>query len=264
MGVQGAAVGTFIARCFSMFFLFFTLLRWERIRLYFREISFRVWHRKLLRKILRLGIPTSMQMFFEVSAFTLASFIAGSIGKPELAAHQVAMQMASFSFLICTGVNVAATIRIGNEKGNRDYVKLREVGFSNMILGVIFMLSCGLLFIIFRNVLPWMFTDSSEVVSITSKLLIIAALFQLADGLQLVTMGCLRGIQDVNIPMIITFVSYWLITLPIAYVAGIKLQFGIVGVWAGLGIGLSISALALFYRFNRLSKKMILINNELD
>ncbi|MFV0237996.1 MAG: MATE family efflux transporter [Flavobacteriales bacterium] len=257
MGVQGAALGTLIARFFSALSIFVIVLQWKKVKTYLQYVSFKRWSYSLFKKMIRLGIPTAFQMFFEVSAFTSAAFIAGLSSQTDLAAHQVAIQLASISFLLCTGLAVSATVRIGNQKGIRDFKMLREVGFSNIKMTAIFMLFFGILFISFREQLPWGFTQSKNAATLASSLLIIAALFQLGDGIQLVTLGALRGIQDVTIPMIITFIAYWIITIPISYMCAIYFEMGAFGIWIGLGIGLTFSALALLYRYNKLTQDLI-------
>ncbi|MFV0530581.1 MAG: MATE family efflux transporter [Flavobacteriales bacterium] len=260
MGVQGAALGSLIARFLSMLCIFVIVLQWKKFKLYLQHVSFKRWSSSLFKKMIKLGIPTGFQMFFEVSAFTVAAFIAGLTSRTDLAAHQVAIQLASISFLMCTGLAVAATVRIGNQKGMQDFKMLREVGYSNIKMTGIFMFFCGLLFIFFREELPWGFTQSENAAALASDLLIIAALFQLGDGIQLVTLGSLRGIQDVNIPMIITFFAYWVITIPISYMCAVYFKMGAFGVWIGLGIGLTLSALALLYRYNKLTNDLIIKN----
>ncbi len=257
LGVKGAALGSLIARILSTICIFVIFIQWKKFKLYINQVSFKRWSNPLFKKMIKLGIPTSLQMFFEVSAFTAAAFIAGLASQTDLAAHQVAIQLSSISFLLCTGLAVAATVRIGNQKGIKDFKMLREVGYSNIKMTAIFMLLCGLLLILFRDNLPWAFTQSKNAAKLASNLLIIAAFFQLGDGIQLVTLGALRGIQDVNIPMFITFVAYWIISIPLSYFCAIKYEMGAPGVWIGLGIGLSVSALAQLYRFNLLTNRLI-------
>lgn len=256
-GVQGAALGSLIARFFSTLCIFVIVLQWKKFKTYLNHVSFKRWSYPLFKKMIQLGIPTSFQMFFEVSAFTVAAFIAGLASQTDLAAHQVAIQLSSISFLLCTGLSVAATVRIGNQKGFRDFKMLREVGYSNIKMTAIFMFCCGLVFIAFREQLPWGFTQSENAAALASDLLIIAALFQLGDGVQLVTLGALRGIQDVNIPMLITFIAYWVITIPLSYICAVYFKMGVFGVWIGLGTGLTVSAIALLYRYNKLTQDLI-------
>ena len=213
----------------------------------------------LFRKMLQLGVPTALQMFFEVTAFAAAAFICGLVSAEDVAAHQIALSMASFTFNLCIGFSVASTVLVGRHFGARDFRKLRQVGVTNLKMVFIYMFLCGLLFVIFRHVLPTYFTRAEDVavIHLASKLLIIAALFQLSDGIQVCSLGILRGMQDVKIPGIITFIAYWIITIPLGYVLCVVYGMGAFGMWIALGIGLSISAVLLIYRFHRLSARFI-------
>ncbi|HAI79679.1 MAG TPA: MATE family efflux transporter, partial [Chryseobacterium sp.] len=167
--------------------------------------------------------------------------------------------MASFTFNLCIGFSVASTVLIGRKLGERDYVGLRKIGINNLKLVFIFMFVCGLFFIIGRHILPTFFTkpEDVDVVQLAAKLMIIAALFQLSDGIQVVALGSLRGIQDVKIPSIITFIAYWLIAIPLGYVLCVPLKMGAFGMWIALGLGLTVSAALLVYRFLSLSQRKI-------
>ncbi len=167
--------------------------------------------------------------------------------------------MASFTFNLCIGFSVASTVLIGRKSGEGDYVGLKGMGVNNLKIAFIFMLFCGLFFIVGRNILPTFFTQAEDVavILLASKLLIIAALFQLSDGVQVVALGSLRGIQDVKIPSIITFIAYWIITIPLGYVLCVTLKMGAFGMWIALGLGLTISALLLVKRFLTLAQKKI-------
>jgi MATE family multidrug resistance protein len=158
-------------------------------------------------------------MFFEVTAFAGAAFICGLVSARDIAAHQIALSMASFTFNLCIGFSVASTVMIGR-KLEKDFVNLEKVGFNNLKIAFLFMLMCGIFFILGRNILPTFFTkkEDIEVIKLASKLMIIAALFQLSDGIQVTALGCLRGIQDVKIPSILTFIAYWVITIPLAII----------------------------------------------
>ncbi|MDO9261704.1 MAG: MATE family efflux transporter, partial [Flavobacteriaceae bacterium] len=187
--------------------------------------------------------------------------LAGTLGAFPQAANQIAIKLATATFMIAAGLSVAATIRIGNQKGIGNYIELRRIAFSNFLL-VFFIMCCfSIGFLVLKNYLPLMFTDNIEVVAIASQLLIIAALFQISDGLQVVFLGALRGLQDVKIPSYITFIAYWLIGFPISYILGILFNFEAIGIWIGLFAGLSASAIMLFFRFNYLSKKLIKTNH---
>jgi MATE family multidrug resistance protein len=221
------------------------------------SLKAKLFQKDMFRKLIKLGVPTALQMFFEITAFAAAAFICGLISAKDIAAHQIALSMASFTFNLCIGFSIATTIMTGNRFGEKNYKELRSVGINNLKIVFLFMVFCGIIFILGRNVLPTFFTQKAdvEVVLLASQLLIIAALFQLSDGLQVLALGALRGMQDVKIPSIITFVAYWMITIPLGYYLCVTLKMGAYGMWISLGIGLTISAMLLIRRFLKLSNK---------
>lgn len=262
MGVQGSATASLIARIFMVVFLYVVLLREPRTKRYIKEFSLAVsgFTKEMFSRMLKLGFPTALQMFFEVTAFAAAAFICGLISARDIAAHQIALSMASFTFNLCIGFSVASTVLIGNKLGEKNFTELRQIGINNIKIVLLFMAFCGAVFIIGKNVLPTFFTkkEETDVLLLASRLMVIAALFQLSDGIQVVTLGALRGLQDVKIPSIITFVAYWLITMPLGYFLCVVLEFGAYGMWIALGLGLTISALLLVYRFHKLSNRKML------
>lgn len=253
MGIAGAAYATVIARVFSAVFLYFVMIKHQATKRYIQEFSlkFSLLKKEMLQTLIKLGVPTALQLFFEVTAFALASFICGLVSTTDIAAHQVTMSLASFTFNLCTGFGVASTIMIGKKRGEKDFIGAREIGINNMKITFLFMLICCLTFTLGKDVLPTFFTkpEEVEVIALASKLLVIASLFQLSDGLQLVSLGSLRGIQDVKIPSIITFVAYWLITLPLGYFLCVTMKMGAYGMWIAFGTGLTVSAVLLVKRF---------------
>ncbi|MDO5615986.1 MAG: MATE family efflux transporter, partial [Cruoricaptor ignavus] len=216
MGVQGAALATLIARIFMLVFLYYILKNNKITKRYIRDFSLKIslFKKTMFRKLIQLGLPTALQMFFEVTAFAGAAFICGLVSAKDIAAHQIALSMASFTFNLCIGFSVASTVMVGRKFGERKFVELREIGINNIKLAFIYMFLCGLFFIFGREVLPQFFTKTEDVavIALASKLLIVAALFQLSDGIQVTVLGILRGLQDVKIPSILTFISYWVIT----------------------------------------------------
>ena len=226
-----------------------------------KEFSLKLnsFRKEIFEKLLRLGFPTALQLFFEVTAFAGAAFICGLISARDIAAHQIALSMASFTFNLCVGFSVASTVMIGRKLGEKDFVNLEKVGFNNLKIAFLFMLMCGIFLILGKNILPTFFTkkEDADVILLASKLMIIAALFQLSDGVQVTALGCLRGIQDVKIPSILTFISYWVITIPLGYYLTVVQQMGAFGMWIALGIGLTISAVMLVLRFINLAEKRI-------
>lgn len=266
MGVQGSALATLIARIFMVIFLFFILKKEPKTKQYINEFSLKleIFSKKMFSKMIKIGIPTALQMFFEVTAFAGAAFICGLISSKDIAAHQVTLSMASFTFNLCIGFSVASTVMIANKLGERNLVELQKVGINNIKMVFLFMLLCGIVFILGRNILPTLFTkqEDVEVVLLASKLLIIAALFQLSDGIQVVVLGCLRGIQDVKIPSIITFIAYWLITIPLGFYLCYTINMGAFGMWIALGLGLTISSILLVIRYLKLTNKKIRLNSK--
>lgn len=261
MGVAGSAWASVIARICMVIFLYFVMAKHGTTKRYIKDFSLKIelFTKEMFTKLIRLGFPTALQMFFEVTAFAAAAVICGLISAIDIAAHQIALSMASFTFNLCIGFSVASTVMIGRKLGEKDYVNLQKTGFNNIKIAFIFMLICGIVFIVGRNILPTFFTkkEDVEVMALASQLLIIAALFQLSDGIQVTVLGCLRGLQDVKIPSIITFIAYWVITLPLGYLLCFTLKMGAWGMWIALGIGLTVSAVMLVYRFKKLVEKRI-------
>lgn len=216
----------------------------------------------MLKKIVALGLPSSMQMLFEVALFTTAVWLSGFLGKNNQAANQIALSMASMTFMFAMGLSVAAMVRVGNNKGQGDHANLRTVARSVFLLVIIVETVFALLFVAFHQFLPHLFlnmentlqvADNAEVIGIASTLILVAAVFQLSDGVQVVVLGALRGIQDVKIPTVITFVSYWLIGFPISFYLGLHTPLKGTGIWIGLLAGLTAAALFLYLRFNYLT-----------
>ncbi|WP_370896294.1 MATE family efflux transporter [Chryseobacterium gossypii] len=261
MGVKGSALASLIARIFMVVFLYFVLLHEKKTKRYIQDFSLKVqiFSKIMFDKMIRLGLPTALQMFFEVTAFAGAAFICGLISAHDIASHQIALSMASFTFNLCVGFSVASTVMIGRKLGERNFVELRKVGINNLKIAFIFMSVCGIIFILGRNFLPTFFTkkEEVEVITLASKLLIIAALFQLSDGIQVTALGTLRGLQDVKIPSIYTFIAYWLVTIPLGYFLCVTLQMGAFGMWIALGLGLTVSAVFLVKRFLNMSARRI-------
>ncbi|TDP60716.1 MATE family efflux transporter [Flavobacterium dankookense] len=266
MGIVGAALGTVISRIAMVVFMHVILSRKEKLKHYFHGFSFAEIQKSTIKKIVNLGLPSAMQMLFEVVLFTAAIWLCGSIGKTSQAANQIALSLASLTFMFAMGLSVVSMIRISNQKGLNDYKQLIIVARSIFLLAIIIEIIFALLFVAFHTILPHLFLnmenqsqllDNNEVISIAAKLLLVAAIFQISDGIQVVVLGALRGLQDVKIPMYITFVAYWIFGFPISYYLGLKTDLGAVGVWIGLLAGLTVAAIFLYLRFNYLTKKLI-------
>jgi len=205
-------------------------------------------------------------MFFEVAIFNAAIWLSGLLGKNPQAANLIELNLSSMPFMVAMGLSVASMIRVGNQKGLQNYKELRRIAFSLFLLGTLLAVCFALLFFAFRDQLPKIyvdlddaknFVDNSEVVSIASKLMLAAAIFQISDSIQVVVLGALRGLQDVKIPTIITFISYWLVGFPISWFLGKEEAYASFGIWLGLLAGLTTAAILLYIRFNYLTKKLI-------
>ena len=255
--LEGAAIGTLISRFFMLWFI------WEILRRKSKFVEYFKWSKKemikwsIFKRLLSLGFPTALQMFFEVAIFTATVFLAGNLGTNPQAANQIALNLASMTFMIAVGLGVTATIRVGNQVGLKAYRELRRISFSIFLLVFLIMGVFALLFILLKDILPGFYIDNFEVVSLAAQLLIVAAVFQLSDGMQVVILGALRGLQDVKIPTVICFIAYWIIGFPVSYFFGQPERMGSMGIWMGLLAGLTSSALLLYFRFNYLSRKLI-------
>lgn len=255
--LDGAGWATFISRLFMAISLMIFVMRNKRFKIYDVTFHFRSINIPVIKRILSVGLPSGFQYFFEVGAFSFAVIMIGWIGANELAAHQIAISLASVSFMGVLGISQAGGILVGNSVGEQNVQLVRKSGFIAIILGMMWMSVSGIIFILFRNYLPYIYIRDESVIQIASQLLIIAALFQLSDGTQAVGIGILRGLTDVKGPTVITFVAYWIISLPVGYLLGFQFGYGVIGVWIGLLIGLTCSAVMLTLRFNHKSRKLI-------
>jgi MATE family multidrug resistance protein len=255
MGIRGVGYATLIDRCVMAIVMSSYIFRSANFKKYLKTFAFKNIDRLRSLKILRIGVPVALQYTFEIGAFSGAAIIVGSISYIQLAAHQVAINLASITYMMSSGIGAAAAIKSGNYFGAKDHQTLRTSALSNYHIVLLFMFVTALLFTFGNNLLPWIYTSDNSVIIIAAQLLIIAAIFQLFDGAQVVGLGILRGMGDVNIPTIVTFIAYWIIGLPIGYVLGVTFKLGVTGVWYGLTLGLMASALMLFIRFQIISKK---------
>ncbi|GAA0747640.1 MATE family efflux transporter [Gaetbulibacter jejuensis] len=266
LGIVGAAYGTLISRFVMVAFIWILLSKKEKSKAFVTNIKFFVLDKLMLNKLINLGTPSAMQMFFEVAIFTAAIWLSGLLGKNPQAANQIALNLSSMTFMVAMGLSVAAMVRVGNQKGLNNFLELRRIAISIFLLATILAICFGICFFLFHNHLPKLYVDyddavnlvdNTEVVSIASTLLIAAAIFQISDSVQVVVLGALRGLQDVKIPTIITFISYWVIGFPISYFLGKEEVYGSFGIWLGLLAGLTTAAILLYIRFNYLTNKLI-------
>ncbi|UUV20813.1 MATE family efflux transporter [Paenimyroides aestuarii] len=266
MGIMGAAYGTLISRVVMLVYFVYIMYKLPVFKIYLEKIAFKEINLKMSRYISAIGIPSSMQSLFEVALFTGAVWLSGMLGTSSQAANQIALSMASMTFMFASGLSVAAMIRVGNQKGLKDYVKMETVAKSIMLMTLILYSGFALFFVLFHNYIPLLFLDNTdisqaitnqEVIDIAGKLLLIAAIFQISDGIQVTALGALRGLQDVNLPMIITFISYWVIGFPLCVYLGLYTRLQAEGIWYGLLAGLTVAAIFSYLRFHFMSKRYI-------
>jgi len=270
LGIVGAAIGTLISRFVMVVMIWYQLRSRKKFHDYVTNFNFRLLEISKLKHILKLGFPSALQFFFEVAVFTTAIWLSGVLGKNAQAANQIALNLSSMTYMVGMGLGVVAMIRVGNQKGIKDYFNLRRIAQSVFLLTLIFEVVFALFFLVGREFLPTIYLDTNdivnqldnmEVIKLGAELLLIAAFFQISDGLQVVVLGALRGLQDVNIPTLLIFISYWVIGFPISFYLGLHTDLKSNGIWIGLLAGLSSSALLLYLRFNYLTKKLLLSNS---
>tara|TARA_B100000767_G_scaffold69166_1_gene65797 strand:+ start:1921 stop:3300 length:1380 start_codon:yes stop_codon:yes gene_type:complete len=270
MGILGAGIGTLVSRIAMIIIIWILLKNNQKAKLFVTQIKLFVLDSTMLKRIINLGLPSAMQMFFEVAIFTSAIWLSGLLGKNAQAANQIALNLSSMTFMIAMGLSVTAMIRVGNQKGLKNYVELQRIAKSIFLMGIMFASVFALLFFIFHDIFPALYLDledinnyldNQEVVAIASKLLLVAALFQISDSAQVVFLGALRGLQDVKIPTILTFVSYWVIGFPSSYFLGKETAYGSTGIWIGLLVGLASASIFLYLRFIYLTNRLIQTHN---
>jgi multidrug resistance protein, MATE family len=257
MGVKGVGLSTLIDRTLMALVMSIYVLRSKHFKQYTESFRINFIDKIRSRKIVKIGAPVALQYSFEISAFSGAAILIGTIGAVEQAAHQVAINLAAVTYMMASGIASAATIKTGNNFGMRNFSDLRKSAIASYHVILLFMSITAILFILANNFLPYIYTEDIAVINIAAQLLIIAGFFQLFDGTQVVGLGVLRGIGDVNIPTLITFIAYWIIGIPLGYVLGIVLGLGVSGIWYGLTFGLLSASTLLFLRFQKRTKVLM-------
>ncbi|RJE74804.1 MATE family efflux transporter [Reichenbachiella sp. MSK19-1] len=256
MGMLGAAVSTLISRVIMVFAMGgFVLLypKFVRYRAVYGQVTI-AWG--TIKKILKIGVPTGLQFVFEIGAFSASAIMIGWLGAIPLAAHQIAMNLSAITYMTATGIAAAASIRVGNQLGRKDYLNLRTAGVTCFVMTIVLMAVYSFTFVVGRFALPELYVDNEEVIALASGLLVVVAFYQISDGIQTVGLGVLRGLGDVKIPTIVTLIAYWGIAIPFGYVCAFVLGMKSTGVWVGLSVGLTLAAVAHVMRFRKLTKRL--------
>mgnify|MGYP006266385303 CR=1 FL=1 len=249
MGLLGAGYATLLARVVMALLMIWAV----RQRSTGFQFSFDF---AVIKRMLKIGVPSGLQYVFEVGAFATAAIMVGWISAEALAAHQIALNLAAISYMAATGIAAASTIRIGNQMGLRDLRNLKIAGITSFISAAGFMTISGIIFILFRYQLVGLYVNNPEVEALAASLMIIAAAFQISDGLQAVGLGVLRGLTDVKIPTLVTFFAYWMVSIPTGYVLAFVFDLGINGIWYALLTGLSLAAILHILRFRNQLRRL--------
>lgn len=266
MGMLGAAYGTLISRIIMLIYMHFAMKRQQIFKPFLSNITIREINNKMISTITQLGFPSAMMSFFEVALFVAAVWLSGILGTVAQAANQIALSVASLTFMFANGLSVAATIRVGNQMGLKNYSYLKTVAHSILLMALMIYSFFAILIVLLQNWIPTLFLDTNDVVNAAlnkdviytaGQLLLVAAFFQISDCIQVITLGALRGLQDVNIPMFITFISYWIIGFPLSVYLSNFTDLKATGIWIGLLAGLTAAAIMLYARFQRISNRLI-------
>jgi MATE family multidrug resistance protein len=252
--LRGAAIATTLTNVVMLIAFVLYVVRHRKLKRFHVLVRFWKPDWPRFREIFRIGTPIGLTVVAEVGMFTAAALLMGRIGTDELAAHAIALQCASIAFMVPLGLGVAATVRVGMAYGRGDVEGIRKAGWTSFVMGTAFMsLSC-IAFLTFGPQIVTVFLDphvaaNGNSLALAASFLIVAGVFQLADGAQVVAAHSLRGLSDTKVPMVLAIVGYWLVGLPVAYVLGFIVNWKGIGIWIGLAAGLASVAVVLVTRF---------------
>ena len=254
--LQGAGWATLITRSLMFFALLFIVLRHGTFSRYItlRKAQWTL-KKKTLRDLLRIGIPSSLQVGMEAGAFAVSGLIIGTISAVAQAAHQIALSCAAFTFMVSMGLAQAGSIRVSNAHGRRDWRRISLIGKSTWLTALLYGSFCAIAMALLRHQLPVLFNKNTEVIGLAGLLLLFAAIFQISDSTQATSAGLLRGIKDVRMPTVLIAVAYWIIGLPSGCFLAFGLHMGAAGMWLGLILGLTFASIFLIGRFLKISRR---------
>lgn len=256
MGAEGAGLGTLLSRIIASLLITWYFAYRKEYRYYLKHFSRSNFSMADVRKLLRIGLPISGQMFLESSAFVGTGIMMGWFGKEAMSANQIANTLGNCAFMIVMSVGAATTIRVSHCFGMRKFDELSLAAKASYHLVLLWNFIAALAFITMRHIIPTFFTSNAEVIDIASSLLVFASLYQLSDGLQNVSVGILRGMQDVKIIMPIAFISYWLLNLPIGYLLAFVMGIGPSGLYLSFFFGLSAAATLMIFRIRKSIRRL--------
>lgn len=257
MGVAGAAVSTLISRIFCAVLFVIILFRSSEFEKYIEKARSITPDRSTIKTIIGLSLPIAFTGMLESAAFSFAAIMVGWIGKTELAAHQIVHSLSQLSFMVACGIGAAATIRVSHQFGAGKHEETLMAGRASIHMALVYMSVCGLIFVLLKDIMPLAYTKDKEVIEIASRLMVVLALYQVADAIQLTSVSSLRGLKDTKRPMWYCAISYYVIAIPCGYLLGFTYNLGPEGVWYGLLLGLTVAALLFYVRFRRICHAMV-------
>ncbi|MCT4644106.1 MAG: MATE family efflux transporter [Carboxylicivirga sp.] len=251
LGIIGAGIGTLISRI-VMAIVFYWISTQLRLFREYMQKKLEAFSNSAFMRIWQLGLPIGLQSVIEVFAFSLGSIMMGWINAISLAAHQIVLSMASLTYMMSSGLASATTIKVSIFRGRKDNPSIKFSAFASVHLVLLFMTFMGIIFLSLRYWLPSLFVSDSEVIEVAAGLMLVAGLFQIFDGIQVVALGILRGLEDVLMPVIGAGIAYWLISLPVGYLTAFVFDIGPIGIWIGYLSGLASAGIFLLLRFRML------------
>ncbi|WP_372641992.1 MATE family efflux transporter [Ancylomarina sp.] len=257
MGLNGAGYGTLISRIFMAVSFFFVFKKGKSFKAYGEIIEKAQFAIKDFIKIWKMGVPIGAQLVMEASAFMLSTIMMGWISVAGLAAHQVVLSISTISFMVYLGLASSTTIRVSSLFGENKIEEMRKAGWAAIHLVILMVLIIGLVFLFLRNQLPTLFSDDPMVIALAAQFIVVMLIYQLFDGLQIVFGSILRGMSDVNIPTLYTFIAYFIVSLPMGYFCAFTFGLKEVGIWWGLPAGLGTASILFMFRFIKLSKSKL-------
>lgn len=256
MGLDGAGYATLIARSFMPVMFLYLFMKKEKFSLYFnRALNMRPQWDKM-KELIKIGWPIATQIILEVAAFAISGVMMGWLGVIPLAAHQIALGLASVTFMVVTGIGSGTTIRVSHQYSLRDYTSMKKASYASIHMVIAFMSITAILFAVFRFQLPWLYTSDSGVISLAAQLLIMAAVFQIFDGLQVVLLSILRGLSDVRTAMVYALIAYIFVNIPISYLLAFTFEMGPIGIWIGFVFGIGLASVLFYTRIRKIFKRI--------
>lgn len=256
MGLDGAGYATLTARTFMPLMFLYLFMKKDRFRPYFRmALKMRPQWEKM-SALIKIGWPIATQIVLEVAAFAISGVMMGWLGVIPLAAHQIALGLASVTFMIVTGIGSGTTIRVSHQFSLKDYASMKKASYASIHMVILIMSIMAILFAVFRYQLPWLYTTDEAVISLAAQLLIMAAIFQVFDGLQVVLLSILRGVSDVRTAMVYALIAYIFVNIPISYVLAFTFEMGAIGIWIGFVFGIGLASVLFYSRIRKMFKRL--------